>query len=161
MLNLIAAEAQQKAAGIEKGLKDNQATLDGMRKSNPEMFNKMSAQLEKMQKDFAGQAAAYRQFIADTRARIAGMTPEQRQAPAHIKLNYQPCCSPYLLAAPNDPGAQAVVALNPDFFDGTLPPTTPQIFAIMISQQVAWPRGQLDQKLAEELDWHALESLLK
>jgi hypothetical protein len=161
VLNWIAAEAQQKAAGIEKGLKENQTTLEQLRKSSPEMFNKMSAELEKMQKGFADQAAAFRKFIAETRAQIAGMTPAQRQAPAHFKPNYQPCCSPFLLVAANEPGAQEVVALNPDFFDAALPPTAPQIFAVMISQQVAWPRGQLDQKLAEELDWHALEGLLK
>ncbi|GEM_PF-4666556 len=162
VLNAIIETAQHTLEGFEKGIKENQATLEQVHKSNPEMWNKMHETLEKMQKGFEDQAAPYRKFITDTRSRMAAMPSAERQAPARVKTNTQPCCGPLLLAAAGEAGAQDLVAVNPDFFDASLPATAPQILAVMISQQVkGWPGGALDRKISEELDWRALEALLK
>jgi hypothetical protein len=161
LMKRIIAEAEKKAAEFDKAAKDQQAMLDQMRKNSPDIYNKMSGELQKMGKGSADQAVAYRKFVEETRARLAAMPADQRQAPAHIKPNLQTCCSTFLLGAANEPGAQEIVALNPDFYDWKLPPTAPQIFTVVISQQVQCPRGKLDEKFAEELDWHALEGLLK
>jgi hypothetical protein len=169
ILNYTATQAQKKVAEFEKELKDAAASDERMRKENPELYKQINAAqtFQEGQKRLENWAAFCREVVGRSQGRIAGMTPEQRTAQAHLRPVEVVGPGEYLcveveLAAPDDPKGQAVVQFNPDFFDWTLPPTAPQIFVVYGGKENAQlpDRTPMLSRLERELDWKALEALL-
>jgi hypothetical protein len=105
---------------------------------------------------------------ADAKAQaLAALTPAERSAPAWVQLDpnvnlNRPDANPYDTEPLTDAtaeGARVVWAYNPKFFDRTLAAAAPQLLAVSAGRIAI--DSDIGQRSLGQLDWRALEALLK
>lgn len=141
----------------------------------------LKANLDRMRKQFAGQAAdanmqgaiasadkELQQRIADQEQRLAAMDAQTRHSPAAVRTGYQEAD----LVSPEEDDAVPLSVPNPAFFDRSLPPSQVQVISLFLpfaqsgARQAGLPAGLAPdwepamQKIRDNMDWAALESLL-
>lgn len=107
---------------------------------------------------------------ADAKAQaLASLTPAEKSAPAWVQLDVnvnmnRPDANPFDTEPLTDaaaPGAHEVFAYNPRFFDRALPATAPQLLTVAGGRSASADQSDIGQRILGQLDWHAIEALLK
>jgi hypothetical protein len=108
--------------------------------------------------EFESRRGQMREQLASWKQRLAQLTLVGRAAPAYIS---EPQAGEvYPLVSPNTPGARAVLTVNRDYFDKTIPPSSPQLLTVSIGRtRPQFP--DISEKLREQFDWEALAAMLK
>ena len=114
--------------------------------------------------------------IAALQAQLAALSPAEHNAPAAIE---QLGVDGERLTGVDNTASLPLVELNPAFFDGSLPPDTPQIVTVCLpgiqpqGEIERWESMQTDRsewsdrrardaaRIRDQLDWAALEALVK
>jgi len=114
---------------------------------------------------FRAQTVAQWKAKADSlAAELAAMSPAERRAPAYV--NPFGAARASHLTTPDDPAAIALVTINPQYFDPSLPVSAPQGIAVRFSG-VIQSRFASDAlvtaftRALDQLDWNALGALLR
>lgn len=107
-------------------------------------------------------------IIASRQAELEAMSAKDRAAPAAVRHNGP---SDSTLVSPDDAEALPLVTTNPAFFDRSLPPNRAQVVVVNLPflQQGVAPQGTPDEparrahgeKIRDQLDWAALEQMVK
>jgi hypothetical protein len=108
--------------------------------------------------------------LADANARLASMTPQERQSPACLEIaankdgRYEIKGRIVAIATACEP----LVETNPDYFDRTLPRTAAQLLTVdnvtrcLPARPSQWPGGcAAHLKMWEQLDWQKLAAVLE
>jgi hypothetical protein len=100
--------------------------------------------------------ATHDQVLKDLRAKLAGLTPDQRRGPAFVSPG-----SP-VADVLNFESGRLVVQANPQFFDATRPSDI-QLLTIFddCTHEDGCPSFPVVQRLIAELDWKALSALVR
>jgi hypothetical protein len=107
-------------------------------------------------------------IIASRQAELDAMSVKDRAAPAAVRHNGP---GDSTLVSPDDADASPLVTLNPAFFDHSLPASRAQVIIVNLPflQQGVPPQGTPDEparrahgeKIRDQLDWAALEQMVK
>ena len=171
MTRELRADALKKAAEMERsGFPEVAAKLRGDLEKNLAAMAEARRTAARAQAQVAVDAPrqmAKTRKVADdladrVRAQLAALSPAERRAPACEGTSG---AKPTYLVPCDAPGADAIVQVNPDFFDASLPPTAVQHIVVITKKAELGGEGKgLHEwriKLFHELDYPGLYALLK